>query len=256
MHYDTWPHACYILHSKVRHQSRGAAVEQGPAAWFPAKEEPRQVSCRVSTACLSHSTHSPLESSARVSPTPDVGFLSPTAQISSKCFPSLLLSTQHCSVNSCTGLVPTSENWSWCLDSCTGREIEHSIPSTFPTAFVNFKGASSPTSSLPPHRLFLSFPVRRSLCFTFSGTDTATEYLSLIIQIFSHHTFLEQEDKSNAEWRVQLDHSYGTLVLFCCWLFIPFLISPWNPFLFSDSCWTVSWHFPGVLCDKTQGLTL
>lgn len=79
-------------------QGTRAVVQQGSRVLFPCFQPrcrgartPGRVSRRVSTAWLSHSTHPPLESSVKGNPTPDVAFLSPTAQISSTCFPSLLL---------------------------------------------------------------------------------------------------------------------------------------------------------------------
>lgn len=101
--YDLIHLLCIIIpdHVPVESSQQDKAPEQGcscgagscqPGSLLPAEgAEGGGTPGRVSAACLSHSTHSPLESSARVNPTPDVAFLSPTAQVSSKCFPSPLL---------------------------------------------------------------------------------------------------------------------------------------------------------------------
>lgn len=181
MHYNTWQHTCCLPHSKIRHQSSGAAVQEGPAEGGQGGGTPGRVSRRISTACLSHGTHSPLESSARVSTTPDVAFLPPTAWISSKCFPSLLLRLLRRTVLFSEELYRSvTYKWKhvmtpwflyrkreWALNShlylsCSIHELQR---------------------CLFPHMKVLSFPVRSRL-FTFPGIDTATEYLSLIIPFF------------------------------------------------------------------------
>ena len=246
MHYDTWPHTCgcCLLRSRMRHPSSRAAPEQGPARWYSAFEQccgwrrPGQGvtqgehSQPLPQQSLSCDTFQPWGNTA---PALDPCF------VTHKTFPLpsaspvsawICWGTQHASVRSFTGLLPTDEGMSWPLDSCTGRGSEWSNSQLY------FSYCIHDLRNMFPHTQVLSFLVRSSpLWFTIPGKGAATWLWSLLILLFRPFSVPPHSSRtSGQEWyilfRVQLDHSYRTAMLFSCFGFLPFPNFPLKSYLF------------------------
>lgn len=227
MHYNTWPHSCCLPQGdKVPEQWCSCGAGSSWGCWGGGT--PGRVSCRVSTAHLSHSTHSPLEPSARVNPAPDVAFLSATVQISPTCFPSLLLRLLRHTALCFTASQVCYLQVKTCHDPLIPVQ-EDGMSTQFPVVpFPQHPWTSK--MPLPPHAGSLLSSKKITL-FHLSWYRHCHRTLVIHNSLFRFFSVLPNTSGTRGqEWyrvlRVQLDQSYRNVVLFSCLLSIPFLISP------------------------------